>query len=64
MQGKNFSRRHFEIFFFLFFSLRMISRFVHGDNLYEMSNPIFWEKIRNINLSSAEIVHSVLGVDA
>ena len=27
----------------------------YGDNLHEMSNPIFWKKIRNIiNLSSAE----------
>ena len=26
-----------------------------GDNFHQMSNPIIWEKIENINLSSAEL---------
>ena len=45
--GKIFSRRHFEIFF-LFFSENRIWHFMqivsYGDNLHEMSNPVFWEK--------------------
>ena len=45
--GKIFSRRHFEIFF-LFFSENRIWHFMQivslGDNLHEMSNPVFWEK--------------------
>ena len=49
--GKIFSRRHFEIFF-LFFSENRIWHFMQivslGDNLHEMSNPVFWEKIRKI----------------
>ena len=37
---------------------------IHGDNLQEMSNSVFWEKIRrNIkNLSSAELALSVVKV--
>ena len=45
--GKIFSRRHFEIFF-LFFTENRIWHFMQivslGDNLHEMSNPVFWEK--------------------
>ena len=45
--GKIFSRRHFEIFF-LFFPENRIWHFMQivslGDNLHEMSNPVFWEK--------------------
>ena len=37
MLGKNFSRRHFEIFF-LFFPENS------GDNLHEMSKYVLWEK--------------------
>ena len=52
MPGKIFSRRHFEIFF-LFFPenrLRHLMPIVFfGDNLHEMSKPIFWGKIRKIS---------------
>ena len=34
--------------------------FSNGDNLREMSNPIFWKKRKNINLSSAEFAHRVV----
>ena len=35
-----------------------------GDNLPEISKPIFWEKIKNvINLLSAEFAHSMVRVD-
>ena len=51
--GKNFSRKHFEIFFFLIFPenrlrhfMQMISR---DDNLQEMSMPIFCEKLEKYN---------------
>ena len=52
--GKNFSRRHFEMFlFFVFFPAHRIWHFMqiisHGDNLYEMSNLVFWEKIRKMS---------------
>ena len=34
-----------------------------GDNLHEMSKPIFWEKYENISsLSSAELAQRVLRV--
>ena len=34
-----------------------------GDDLHEISNPIFWEKIRTIiHLSSAESVQRVIKV--
>ena len=45
--GKIFSRHHIEIFF-LYFTENSFSHFMQivstGDNLHEMSNPIFWEK--------------------
>ena len=43
--GKKFSRRYIEVFF-LFFPENMIRHFmqINGDNLHEMSNPVFWEK--------------------
>ena len=44
---------------FLFFPEYRIWQFMqivsNGDYLHEMSNPVFWEKIREINLSSAEL---------
>ena len=48
MLGKNFSRQYFEIyFFFLFFPENKIWHFMQiaslGDNLLEMSKPIFRE---------------------
>ena len=46
--GKIFSRRHFEMFF-LFFPENRIRHFMqtvsNGDNLHEMSNPIFGIKL-------------------
>ena len=46
--GKIFSRWHIEIFF-LFFSEDRIWHFIqtilNGDNLREISNPVFWEKL-------------------
>ena len=57
----NCSRRHFEIFFW--FSQNTGFDFYwevppsSGDNLHEMSNPIFWENKKNINLLSAEFAH-------
>ena len=44
--GKTVSRRHIEIFV-LFFPENRIQHFmqsVFGDNLHEMSNPVFWGK--------------------
>ena len=37
-----------------------------GDNLHEMSNPVFWEKYEKnvISLSSAELGHRVVKVKA
>ena len=47
MLGKIFGRQHFEIFFLILPE----NRFWHfmqivslGDNLHEMSKPVFWEK--------------------
>ena len=36
----------------------------NGDNLHEMSNPVFWKKIRKniISLLSAELVKGVIKV--
>ena len=55
--GKNFSRQHFEILF-LFFRENRVRHFKqifsNRDNLHEMSNPVFWENKKNINLLSAE----------
>ena len=48
--GKIFSRQHFEILF-LFFPENRIRRVMqiasNGNNLHEMSNPVFWGKKRN-----------------
>ena len=34
-----------------------------GDNLHEVSNPVFWENKKNtINLSSAELAYSAVKV--
>ena len=45
--GKFFSKPNFEIFF-LFFQGNRILQFMQivftGDNLHEMSNPVFWKK--------------------
>ena len=38
--SKNFSRQHFEIFFLSFPEKQDLN---NGDNLHEMSNPVFWE---------------------
>ena len=56
--GKIFSRQHIEIFF-LFFPGNIIEHFMqtvsNGDNLHEMSNPVFWKNKKNfIHLSSAD----------
>ena len=35
-----------------------------GDNLHEISNPVFWENKKNIiNLSSAELAQKVVKVN-
>ena len=41
--GKNFQQWHFEIFFLIFLENR-IWHFMQGDNLHEVSGPIFYEK--------------------
>ena len=55
MLGKIFSRQQFKIFF-LFFPENSVSHFIpivsNDDNLYEMSDPVFWKNI--IHLLSAE----------
>ena len=33
-----------------------------GDNLHETPNPIFWENKKNISMSSAEFLSSMLNV--
>ena len=52
MLCKNFSEQRFEIFF-LFFLENMIWHFMQnvslGDNLHDVSDPIFQEKIRKIS---------------
>ena len=58
MLGKNFSKRHFEIFF-LFSPENRISYFMQivstEDNLHETSNPVLWEKLEIfLNMFSAE----------
>ena len=48
MLGKIFSRGHFEIRFLFFHENRFwhyMQIVSYGDNLHEMSKPIFWEKI-------------------
>ena len=51
MLGKIFSIWHIEIFF-IFFPENRFWHFMHivsnGDNLHEISNPVFWGKIRKI----------------
>ena len=45
--GKIFSRRHYEIFLVfspenrIWYFMQIVS---NGDNLHEMSNPVFWER--------------------
>ena len=61
MLGKNFSRRHFEIFFLIFLEnrIRHFMQIVYlGDNLHEVSDS----KKNIVNLSSAESAHSVVSV--
>ena len=49
MLGKNFSRRHFEIFFPPKIGFGIACKLSpKGDNLHEMPNPIFWGKIREM----------------
>ena len=37
----------------------------NGDNLHEISNPVFWEKEeKNINLSSAELAQWMVKVNS
>ena len=61
MLSKNFSRQHFVIF--VLFS-KKIGLIIHGDNLYEMSKPVFWEKKKKniIKLSSAKFAPSGKGL--
>ena len=64
--GKIFSRRHFEIFFFVF-PRKKIWHFMqtvsNGDSLHEMSKPVYGKNKENIvRLSSAESVCSVVSV--
>ena len=48
----NIFSKHFEILF-AFFPEDMLWYFMHivsnGDNLHEMSNPVFWERIRKLS---------------
>ena len=47
MLGKIFNRQDFEIFFIIFprkQALTFYANVSNGDNLLEMSNPVFWEK--------------------
>ena len=69
MLGKNFSRPYFEIFL-LFFLENRIWHFMQivslGDNLHDVSNPVFLEKKKEKNiilcLSSVELAHSTESV--
>ena len=67
MLGKNFSS-HFEIFFSLFSQIIEfdiiceLSPWVLGDNLLEMSMPIFWKK-KFKDLLSATLALSVVMVN-
>ena len=71
---KIFSRRYIE-FIFLFSYFFQENRFwlftqfdSNGDNLHEMSNPVFWKNNNNkkniITLSSAELAESVVKVNS
>ena len=61
--GKIFSRWYFDMFF-LFIPDKRIWHFMqivsNGDNLHEMSDPVFWKNI--INLLSAEFAQRVVMV--
>ena len=54
-RGKNFSRQHFEVFF-LFFPESKIQHFMQivsiGDNLHEMSNPVFCGQLKKKKIPS------------
>ena len=53
-----FSRWPNEDIFLIFLENRiwnLIQIVSYGDNLHEMSNPIFWEKERYFKMSSSEI---------
>ena len=60
MLGKNFSRRHFEIFFSLF-----PGNMTYHANCLKRINPVFWRKIKKniINLSSAELAQWVVKIN-
>ena len=63
MVSKNFSRWHSEI---IFFSLEntfwhFVQIVSNGDNLHEISNPVFWKNITN--LLSVECFHNMLSAN-
>ena len=64
--GKIFSRQHFEIFFSFFprnQDLTFHANCLQGDNLHEMSDPVYVKNKKNIiNLSSAENAQRVVKV--
>ena len=64
--GKIFSRQHFEIFFLIFprkQDLTFHANCLQGDNLHEMSDPVYVKNKKNIiNLSSAENAQRVVKV--
>ena len=65
MLGKNFSRRHCEIFFLYNCQKTGFGISCLEDNLHKISIPIFLENKKNVTiLSSAEFAHSVLNVKA
>ena len=48
-RGYAMARRRHALVFFLFFPENMFSHFMQiGNNLHEMSNPVFWGKIRKL----------------
>ena len=56
--AKIFSRQHIEVCFLIFprkQDLTFHASVSNGDNLHEMSSPVFWENKKNVtNLLSAE----------
>ena len=62
---KILSRWHTDIYFFFFpenrfdISCKLSPK---GNNLHEMSNPVFWKNEKNINLLSAELPQRVLKI--
>ena len=64
--GKIFSRQHLEIFFLIFprkQDLTFHANCLQGDNLHEMSDPVYAKNKKNIiNLSSAENAQRVVKV--